>query len=159
MAIGFADLVGFSSLSEQVELRESSRLARKLEEFATAVAQPPVRLVKLIGDEAMLVCEEVKPLVAALIELKDKAEVEQDFPSLHLGVAVGEVVPRAGDVYGPAVNQASRLTSASKDGQFLIAPEAAESLDGTFEVRELDPIELKGLGRVKPVEVLSERGS
>ena len=154
MAIGFADLVGFSSLSQEVELSESSRVASRLEEFSAAVAQPPVRLVKLIGDEAMLVCEEVEPLVAALAELKQRTEAEEDFPSLHIGVAVGEVVLRAGDVYGPSVNEASRLTSASKGGQFLVSPAVAECLGDGFELRELEPLSLKGIGEVVPLEIV-----
>ena len=154
MAIGFADLVGYSALTERVSVSESSEVAARLEKLATAVAQPPVRLVKLIGDEAMFVCEEVEPLVAALVELREKAEAESALPALHLGIAAGEVLARAGDVYGPAVNHASRLTGASDEGQLLISPEVAEALDGDYDLRELDPIELKGVGEVKPVEVV-----
>lgn len=154
MAIGFADLVGFSSLSQQAELGESSRVASRLEELSAAVAQPPVRLVKLIGDEAMLVCEEVEPLVTALAELKQRTQADEDFPSLHIGVAVGEVVPRAGDVYGPSVNEASRLADAAQEGQFLVSPPVAERLGEGFELRELEPMSLKGVGEVVPVELV-----
>jgi hypothetical protein len=49
----------------------------QLEAFSAAAARPPVRLVKLIGYEAMLVCEEVEPLVAALVELKQRTEAQE----------------------------------------------------------------------------------
>jgi adenylate cyclase len=153
MAVGFADLVGFSSLSEQTTAAEAGRIAGRLEELAGEVAEPPVRLVKLIGDEAMLVCERAHPLVLALVELRDRAEAESDFPALHVGVAAGEVVARAGDVYGPAVNRASRLVDAAGEGQLLAAPEIAQELGEGFELHELEPVELKGVGEVRPVEV------
>jgi adenylate cyclase len=154
MAIGFADLVGYSSRTQEAEISESSRLAGKLEALASSVAQPPVRLVKLIGDEAMFVSDEIEPLVSALIDLRERATAEEDFPELHLGVAVGEVVSRAGDVYGPAVNVASRLTSASNPAQCLAHPDVAKHLVGKFELRELDATELKGIGEVRPVELI-----
>lgn len=153
MAIGFADLVGYSSLSERAALSESSRVAAKLEELAAAVADPPVRLIKLIGDEAMLVSDEDEALVTALVELRERAAAEDGFPALHLAAAAGEVVPRAGDVYGPAVNRAARLAGASDANQFLVSPEIAEGLNGRFELRELEPVELKGVGEVRPFEI------
>jgi adenylate cyclase len=155
MAIGFADLVGFSSRSQVADVGESSRLASKLEDLATSVAEPPVRLVKLIGDEAMLVSDDLEALVKALTELREQAAKDESFPALHLGAAVGAVVSRAGDVYGPAVNAASRLTSAAEPDQFLIDPAAAAHLTGKFELRERPPIKLKGVGEMSPVEVVS----
>jgi adenylate cyclase len=157
LAIGFADVVGYSSLSEKGTVREASRVAEALEELAAAVAEPPVRLVKLIGDEAMFVCEEPDPLVAALLRLNELAQDRDNIPGLHLGVAMGEVVARAGDVYGPAVNHASRLTGASNGGQLLVSAEVAAEIGEGFELRELDPVELKGVGEVKPTEVLGHR--
>lgn len=157
MAVGFADLVGFSALSQGVALTESSRLAATLEELAGAVARPPVRLVKLIGDEAMLVCEDPGALVAAMLELRESAEAEREFPGLHLGASFGDVVARAGDVYGPPVNEASRLTGASAGGQFLVSPAVAASLTDAFETRELEPLDLKGVGTTTPIEVTRKR--
>ena len=54
VAVGFADLVGFTRLGEEVPPDELGRLATRLEAIALEVASPPVRLVKTIGDAAML---------------------------------------------------------------------------------------------------------
>jgi adenylate cyclase len=64
-------------------------------------------------------------------------------------------VRRAGDVYGPSVNEASRLTGAAEAGQFLISAAVAACLDERFELRELEPVSLRGVGEVTPVEMVS----
>jgi adenylate cyclase len=73
MAIAFADLVGFTALSEDAPLTRSTEVAARFEEHASSVAAHPVRLVKLIGDAAMLVSDESEALVRALLSLRQAA--------------------------------------------------------------------------------------
>ena len=153
MAIAFADLVGFTPLSEQAPLDESSDVARRLEELATAVAVPPVRLVKLIGDSAMFVSEETTPLVEAVFRLRQRARAMTAFPELRIGLASGEVAPRAGDVCGPAVNLASRLADVAEPGQVLAGPELAEEVPSGIEVDEQPERDIKGVGELRPLEL------
>ena len=56
----FADLVEFTRLGEEIAPEELGLVAGRLEEMATAVAEPPVRLVKTIGDAVMLVAPEAR---------------------------------------------------------------------------------------------------
>ncbi len=58
LTVCFADLVEFTRLGEEIAPEELGRVAGRLEEMASAVAEPPVRLVKTIGDAAMLVSAE-----------------------------------------------------------------------------------------------------
>jgi adenylate cyclase len=55
VGVCFADLVGFTRLGEELPSEELGAVAGRLAELATDVAAPPVRVVKLIGDAAMLV--------------------------------------------------------------------------------------------------------
>ena len=55
LAVCFADLVGFTRLGGEVELRELGSVAGRLAQLATSVAEAPVRLIKTIGDAAMFV--------------------------------------------------------------------------------------------------------
>lgn len=130
VAVCFADLVGFTKLGEQVETEELGLVAGRLSELATAAAQPPVRLVKLIGDAAMLVCTDATAMVEAALDMVEAAEEEgDDFPSLRAGVAFGSVHVQAGDYYGRPVNLASRLTAIAKPGSVLV-DEAAKDASG-----------------------------
>jgi adenylate cyclase len=155
MAVGFADMVGFTARSEGISVAESGALASVLERLASTVAEPPVRLVKLIGDAAMLISDEPRGLVAALVKLRDLSEDETEFPALRMGVASGEVAARAGDVYGPAVNLASRLADLAQPGQLLGCAELPDLLDDSYELRPQPASEIKGIGRYRPVEIVA----
>jgi adenylate cyclase len=67
--VSFADLVGFTKLGEQLPPEEIGRVAGRLGELAADVADPPVRLIKTIGDAAMLVSPETEPLVRVTLDL------------------------------------------------------------------------------------------
>ena len=120
VAVSFADLVGFTRLGEEVPADELGRLAVRLEALATEAAEPPVRLVKTIGDAAMLASPEPEALLRATLALIDAAEAEgEDFPQLRAGAAIGDALPRAGDWFGRPVNLASRITSVARPGSLL----------------------------------------
>jgi adenylate cyclase len=124
VAICFADLVGFTRLGEEVPPDELGRMAVRLEQLATEAIARPVRLVKTIGDAAMLACEEPEPLLANALALIEAADEEgEDFPQLRAGVAVGPALLRAGDWFGRPVNLASRITSIARPGSLLAAGE------------------------------------
>ncbi len=120
IAIAFADLVGFTRLGEEVPPDELGRLAARLEALAGEVAEGPVRLVKTIGDAAMLASPEPGALLGATLGLIEAADAEgQDFPQLRAGAAFGQALPRAGDWFGRPVNRASRITSVARPGSLL----------------------------------------
>lgn len=120
IAVCFADLVGFTRLGEELPPAELSRLAVRLEAIATEVVQPPVRLVKTIGDAAMLASLEPEPLLDSALELLDAADAEGErFPQLRAGVALGQALSHAGDWFGRPVNLASRITAIARPGSVL----------------------------------------
>ncbi len=120
VTICFADLVGFTRLGEEVPPEELGHLAVRLEEIARDVAQSPVRLVKTIGDAAMLAAPEPEPLLDAALALIEAADEQgEDFPQLRAGAAHGLALPRAGDWYGHPVNLASRITAIARPGSLL----------------------------------------
>jgi adenylate cyclase len=117
----FADLVEFTRLGEEIAPEELGFVAGRLEEMATAVAEPPVRLVKTIGDAVMLVAPEARDLTAAALALIAAAEAEgEEFPWLRAGLATGPTLPQSGDYYGRAVNLASRITGVARPGSVLL---------------------------------------
>ncbi|MDX6573779.1 MAG: adenylate cyclase, partial [Gaiellales bacterium] len=88
--VSFADLVGFTRMGEELPPEEIGRVAGKLGELAADLAEPPVRLVKTIGDAAMLVSPEdnAEALVRVTLDLVQAVEEEgDDFPLLRAGVA------------------------------------------------------------------------
>jgi len=121
LAVGFADLVEFTRLGEEIAPEELGSVAGRFEEMAVEVAVPPVRLVKMIGDAAMLVSPEPAAALDAAVRLLETAEAEGDeFPFLRAGIAYGPAIAQSGDYYGSSVNRASRITGIARPGSVLV---------------------------------------
>ncbi|HEV3055413.1 MAG TPA: adenylate cyclase regulatory domain-containing protein [Solirubrobacteraceae bacterium] len=150
VAVCFADLVGFTRLGGEVEVQELGNVAGQLARLATEVSEPPVRLVKTIGDAAMFVSPEPAPLVAAALSLTEAVE-QAEMPPLRAGIALGPAYLRSGDFYGHSVNIASRVTGVARPGSVLCSSEvhdaAAEEFDWSFAGR----FRLKGVHDPAPL--------
>ena len=129
LSVCFADLVEFTRLGEEIAAEELGSVAGRFEEMASAVAEPPVRLVKMIGDAAMLVSPEPEPMLEAALRLIEAADEEGDeFPFLRAGLALGPTLAQAGDYYGRAVNLASRITGVARPGSVLVDAATKEAV-------------------------------
>jgi len=151
LAVCFADLVEFTRLGEEIAPEELGSVAGRFEEMAVEVATPPVRLVKMIGDAAMLVSTEVEPLLDAAMRLIEIADGEgEDFPFLRAGLAYGPAISRAGDYYGRSVNLASRITGIARPGSVVVDAATKETVGGGFSYTHIGERRLKGFdSRVK----------
>jgi adenylate cyclase len=128
VTIAFADLVGFTKLGEVVPPEDLEKLAHQLTDLAHQVAAPPVRYVKSIGDEVMLVSTDPVAMLEAMLDLVDATEAIEDFPRLRTGIASGSAVSRAGDWFGSPVNLASRVTGSARPGAILVAEPTREAI-------------------------------
>lgn len=150
LAVCFVDMVGFTRLGSELEVRELGAIARHLARLAATVVSPPARLIKTIGDAAMFVSPDPGSLVRVALDLLDAAAAE-DLPVLRAGIAFGPAVQRAGDWYGNSVNLASRVTGIARPGSVLCTAEVrdacAEAFDWSFAGRH----RLKGVSRPAPL--------
>jgi adenylate cyclase len=152
ITVCFADLVGFTRLGEEVPPDELGRLAVRLEALASEVAVPPVRLIKTIGDAAMLTALEPEPLLDAALSLLDAAEAEaEDFPQLRAGIAIGPALSRAGDWFGRPVNLASRITQIARPGSLLAEREVRESVREAYRWSYAGERRLRGIREPVPL--------
>jgi adenylate cyclase len=126
VTVGFVDIVGFTRLGEDVEPEDLGPVVRSFERTVADAAEPPVRLVKTIGDAAMLVAPEPRPLVDAVLGLVERSR-EDGSPMLRGGVASGDALPRAGDWYGRPVNLAARLTGFARRGSVVASSEVRDA--------------------------------
>lgn len=150
-AVCFADMVGFTKLGEQIGIEELALIAGRLEEIATTVSEPPVRLVKMIGDAAMMVSTDPLALVETALTLVETADEEgEDFPQVRAGIAFGPALAQAGDYYGRPVNLASRITGVARPGSVLADQGATEAIGDAFHHSFAGERRLKGIeGRVR----------
>jgi adenylate cyclase len=146
VAVCFADLVGFTRLGEQVAPDELGRVAHRLVELTAERLRGDVRLVKTIGDAAMLVGPDPRALLALALDLVDAAQAEgDDFPQLRVGMAAGAALSRAGDWYGRPVNLASRVTAIARPGSVLATREVRDAASDDYRWSPAGARSLKGV--------------
>ncbi|MDF9714891.1 adenylate/guanylate cyclase domain-containing protein [Nocardioides sp. ChNu-153] len=122
LAVGFVDIVGYTSRSRTLSEPEFVTWIESFEDVATAeVTDRGGRVIKAIGDEILFVTDDpVQAAEVALALTTRGADADDPFPEVRAGLAYGEVVIRLGDVYGSTVNIAARLTSIARPGTVVV---------------------------------------
>ncbi|MGH2859375.1 MAG: adenylate cyclase regulatory domain-containing protein [Solirubrobacteraceae bacterium] len=150
VAVCFADLVGFTRLGGRVEVAELGTVAGRLASLAVSLTVAPVRLIKTIGDAAMLVSPDPAPLVEVALQLVEAFEREE-LPSLRAGIALGPATIHAGDYYGNSVNLASRVTGVARPGSVLCTREVRDAAPDRFDWSSAGRHRLKGVSGPTPL--------
>jgi adenylate cyclase len=146
VTVAFADLVGFTRLGEEVAPDELGRVAERLFELTGEHLRGDVRLVKTIGDAAMLISPDAPALLEVGLDLVDAADAEgRDFPQLRVGLAAGPALSRAGDWYGRPVNLASRVTAIARPGSVLATREVRDAATAAYRWSSAGARSLKGV--------------
>jgi len=155
LTVGFADIVQFTALSNQLSEDRIGDLVELFEaRCADVVATQRGRVIKSIGDSVLFVHED--PIAAYEIAEGIITVIGRDsrMPDVRVGLASGLVVLRLGDVFGPPVNMAARLTAVARRNRVIIDSETAGLLpEDEFETRRLPARPVRGFGIVEPVAV------
>src|SRR5574341_375469 len=122
----FADLSGFTALTEAHGSLDAARVAGRYAELTRSILEPGTRLIKTIGDEVMVTGDEVVATVHTAIALFRAVHHEQLFPAVRMGLHVGTVVEQNGDYFGAAVNLAARVASHAGADQILCTEPVCE---------------------------------
>ncbi len=156
MAVGFADMVGFTMLSQHLRDDELAAVVARFEALAhdTVVALGG-RVVKMIGDEVMFVVPTATGAASIGLSLAEAYAGDELLSDVRVALAIGPVLIQDGDFYGPVVNLASRLVGVANPGTVLASDEfkvaldqAGEAADG-FVLRALRTRNLKDIGRIQ----------
>ncbi len=152
--VGFADLVGFTQLTNGLD---DDSLATLVETFETRctdlVTAGGARAIKSLGDSVLFVSDDPVGAVEVALAVVDGIGGEVALPDVRVGLATGWVTSRLGDVFGPPVNLASRLTAVARRNRVMIDEATAELLGEQYETRRLPARPVRGFGTVEPVTV------
>jgi adenylate cyclase len=146
LAVGFVDLVDFTRTSGGLDEGGLGHMLSRFESLAwDAVTEAGGRLVKLIGDEAMLVCPTAAEAARAALEIVE-ATGGNDLPVARAGLAMGPLLARGGDYFGLPVNLASRLVDRADPGTVVVDERFKAALTDGFAFEPLAGRPLKGIG-------------
>jgi adenylate cyclase len=162
LAVVFVDIVGFTSRSKELSEEELVQWIEYFEaECSGLVVDHGGRVIKNIGDEVLFVADDAAAAADAALTMTARgSDRDDEFPEVRAGMAYGDVIARLGDVFGPTVNIASRLTSIARPGAVLIDRGAHDALAGDtrdeeheehggFSFRRMRHTSVKGYSRLE----------
>ena len=153
MCVGFADIVGYTTRARSMTGTELAQLVDRFDEVTTGIiTDHHGHVVKTIGDEVLFAADEPEQAALIALGLIEEHLDDESFPEVRIGMAHGRVLNRMGDVYGPVVNVAARLTKVARPGTVVIDRGMAEALqnDDNLRLRRMRRTSVKGYEHLEP---------
>jgi len=140
VALAFCDLAGYTRFTEEEGEEEALSFVERFIESVTDTLPDDARVVKTIGDEVMIVGQDVQALVDWAVGFQ---RLFDERPAPRMGVHQGPVIYRDGDYFGRDVNLTSRVVARARGSEVLVTDSVVEA------VRESDHLAFEGIGTVK----------
>lgn len=159
VAVGFADLVGFTAMSQRLGESELASVVSRFEMLAyDIIGELGGRIVKMLGDEVMFTCPDAADACEVALRIVEGTDpdAQPHLPEVRVGLAAGPVIDHYGDVFGTTPNLASRLVDTALPGTILVAAAVKEAAGDRYRFKAVRPQRLKGFGRT-PMWVLRGR--
>src|SRR4051812_19758859 len=141
VAIAFADLAGYTRLTEEVGEEEALEVVERFVELVADTLPDTARVIKTIGDEAMIVGTDAAALADWAVGL---VALSTERPLPRIGLHVGSALYRDGDYYGRAVNLAARVGARATGGEVLVTREVKEAAGRHLAFQPIGEVKLKG---------------
>jgi adenylate cyclase len=141
VAIAFADLAGYTQLTEELGDEEAAGVVERFVERVRLSIPEQARIVKTIGDEVMVVSSDPRPLAEWAVDFQ---QAQEERPLPRIGIHSGEVVYRDADYFGREVNLAARVVARAAAGEVLVTWPVVEAADGVLDFDLIGEVRLKG---------------
>ncbi len=158
-ALGFVDMVAFTSRARQLGSRGLAELVQGFEFTARdIIAANGARVVKTVGDAVLFIADDLLTAARVSLTMVEAMRANPMLLPVRGSLVWGRVVSRSGDIFGPAVNLASRLIDvAPKDSVFMDESTAAmltkHPQAGDFIQVPHTEVALQGIGTIRPIEL------
>ncbi len=141
VAIAFADLAGYTRLTEEQGEEEAVGAVERFVEAVENTLPEDARVIKTIGDEVMVVGSDPAALVDWAVGFQ---ELMSERPLPRIGVHYGETMYRDGDYYGREVNLAARVAARSAGGEVVVTRPIVDAAGQHLEFQRIGEVRLKG---------------
>ena len=129
----FADLAGFTALTEAHGDEDAAELVADYFKAVRALLSEHTEEIKVIGDELMLRCDQAVGAVKLSLAIVHDVGAQHGFPSVRAGLHTGPAVERQGDWFGATVNLAARIAGLARGGEILVS-EATKGAAGEIQL-------------------------
>jgi adenylate cyclase len=151
LVVGFADLVGYTALTQQLSGDDLERLIARFEAVTRdTIAAAGGRVVKSLGDAVLFAAPDAESGVRVGRALADALAEDGVLPPARIGLDAGAVVQRDGDIFGAPVNRAHRIVQVAPSGEVVVSPDVRDELVAAgargVELRAIGTRPLKDVG-------------
>ncbi|MGO1409768.1 MAG: adenylate/guanylate cyclase domain-containing protein, partial [Brachybacterium sp.] len=163
-AIGFADLVQFTRIAQDLPGTELADMVGRFESLSRdVISVGGGRVVKTVGDEIMFLADTPEDGAQIAVSLAEAITESQQLPPIRVGLAWGSMFSRYGDVFGPIVNLAARMESVARPGTVVVDADTGaaieQALPGGFSFTDGEEVELHGIGDIHVREMRRDRSA
>jgi len=155
VAIAFADLAGYTKLTEELGDETAVDAVERFVEAVELTLPEDARVIKTLGDEAMVVGPDVGALTGWAVGFQTMYQEERPLP--RIGIHAGKTLYRDGDYYGREVNQAARVAARAAGGEVLVTRPVVEAGPDYLEFERIGDVRLKGFS--EPTELFLARAA
>jgi adenylate cyclase len=142
VAIAFADLAGYTRLTEEAGEEEAVDVVERFVEAVEETLPDDARVIKTIGDEVMVAGADPAALVDWAVGFQVLHEGRRPLP--RIGVHAGLALYRDGDYYGRSVNLAARVGARAAGGEVLVTRPVVDAAGPHLAFEEIGEVKLKG---------------
>ena len=140
VGIAFCDLAGYTRFTEEEGDEQALSLIERFVDSVTDTLPDDARVVKTIGDEVMIVGQDIQALTEWAVDFQGLF-VER--PEPRIGIHYGATLYRDGDYFGREVNLASRVVARARGGEVLATDAVVEQVEASSRLT------FEGIGQVK----------
>jgi adenylate cyclase len=160
MTVGFADMSRFSALANELDDVSLGALVENFENRCTdVVTEHGGRVIKALGDATLFVNADARSATVTALDLIVSVGSQEEMPAIRVGLATGSVLSRLGDIFGPPVNLAARLSHVARSNRVIVDLPTSEALDpAEFDCRRMPARPLRGFGEIAPITISRRRG-
>jgi adenylate cyclase len=143
VAIAFADLAGYTRFTEEAGEEEAFSTVERFIDAVNDTIPDDARVVKTIGDEVMLVGQDVHALTDWAVGFQ---RLYRERPLPRIGVHSGVVLYRDGDYFGREVNLAARVVARARGGEVIVTDAVMEQIETSeyLQFENIGEVKLKG---------------
>ncbi len=154
VAIAFADLAGYTRLTEEEGELEAVDAVERFVEAVETTLPDDARVIKTIGDEVMVVGSDPAALTDWAVGFQ-RLQSGRTLP--RIGIHYGDALYRDGDYYGRDVNIASRVAARSAGGEVLVTLPVVQRAEPHLEFERIAEVRLKGFSESTEIFVARQR--
>ncbi len=148
VAIAFADLAGYTRMTEEQGDEEAVGAVERFVESIESTLPDDARIIKTIGDGVMVVGSDPGALTDWAVGFQAR-RVERPLP--RIGLHRGEALYRDGDYFGRDVNQAARIAARAAGGEVLVTRQVVDAAGPHLDFERIGEVRLKGFSEVTEV--------